>query len=226
MIVATWTQKRLQEKMLKEAADVPQEEEELAQHIFAIGMEQYHDDDFDPFGFNMLDDDNQQIIHHQAGEPGCQDNSTANNDTHNHQHNFNDGDDYPGYAWTNIQEEVDTTVTTKMRPLDEILSKHKHDRFQVPLLQRQQPDTNQRGINYHSAGSSPIDYDMWEPLAEWIEELKWSTSSADNGNFKDKYSRSVTCCEITMAFQYQTGYIVKSKTTPLATQLACVKAAF
>ncbi len=115
-----------------------------------------------------------------------------------------------------------------MRPLDDILIKHRYDRFQVPLMQRQQPDKKQkhRGISFHTNGSSPIDYDMWEPLANWIENFKWTTSSASDGNFKDRYNRSITWCEIIIAFQYQSGYKVKSKDTPLATQLACVKAAF
>ena len=118
-------------------------------------MDQYHDDDYDPFGLSMLDDDTQQTIDQTVSEPVRHDVPTTDNTTHDFINNEDNNRFYPGYAWTNNDEDVDEKVIAKMRPLEEGLSKHKHDRFQVPLTHRPQNDKKQRGINYHSEGRSP-----------------------------------------------------------------------
>ena len=245
MMVAIWTKKRKDEKDLKDAIALQQEEDELAQHIFAAQHDHHLDDEYDPFDFGIDEDSsihtttqqnqwqsdtpttktntngNLQDIENQPAHNGeDEQEENANYDTHDDQHL------YPGYAWTNAHDEADTNICAKVAELEHVLQKHKNDRFQVPLIQREKMEKKQRRIGQHATGSSHIDYDMWEPLASWLQTLTWTASSSEDGTFKKRSRRSSTWCELTMAFQLQTGYNIKSSSTPLATQLACFKAAF
>ena len=85
-----------------------------------------------------------------------------------------------------------------------------------------------KAIQYKKQDESTghIEYDFWEPLTKWIMKLGWSCSSKTSSKFEQARKKCCTFIEMTIAFQFDTGYNIISHHAPLADQVPYFRAGF
>ena len=62
---------------------------------------------------------------------------------------------------------------------------------------------------------------MWHPLTERLKTLDWTFRQPTDGKKQLDHGGNVTCAEMTIAFQNETGYDICSKSTYFDTQVSC-----
>ena len=127
---------------------------------------------------------------------------------------------YPTYQWHNASHEMHDAQAS--------ITCNAHDQIDAYMLTKYTStlkctDENNKQQRYQTR---TVPYDMWFVMAKWINGLKWTNTATAKATTKIKLPTTVSWVELTLAFQYQTGYDIINTTTPIIEQRACFKAAF